>query len=791
MEMSKEAVLLVLKLNMPEEQFQIPTEVRQRHPLHNTLRREGPMESARTSKLEERTRVLEMAMGRILSHLIPDDPLIPLLNRGDQLVEIATCNSSALSNVVVPTKPRGSGKSNLEPSSSKHNDELMRKDVDLERQLKDIQKSIDELRSLRSRQQALDLDSASLNLSITTKPYQEGFKIPHLETYDGSSDSDEHLHTYQAIMKIQNVTDAMMCKVFLTTLKSTVRRWYHKLPRHSITSYPQLATLFSNKFVSEREIKRTATKLMQVHQKEGESLSDYMQRFNKATLDIDNVLDTICLSALLHGLKLGRFLDDLLENPPKSWNEVNDKFASSILLEDFQSSKRPTDYKRPEGEFDVMMPHADPFMAIVHIGNHNVNKVFIDMSSSLDILYWSYFQKMQLNSASLKKYEGPIYGFDNQPVFVEGVITLPIYMGTGPWFRMASGIGVLKGNQKIARACYQDTFKKVELAAVPKASPSQAEPIEPVETIPLNPDELKKTVKIKTKLTVEERTELLEFLKSNQDVFMWTTDEMLGIPTEFAVHKLSTDPTRKLVVQKCRLLGLDKQAAIDEEIHKGQALADFLLKCHPVAVEGITASHPVWALHRVADFTLIDDQLYKQAASMPLFRWLTPYEAEYTIREVHEGVCGTHIGGKILARKLLRHGYYWPTMVDDAQNYVKKCPTCQFNANDIHMPESTNKIVLHGFKARVLATHSNWVDELNKVLWSYRTMPNSATGETLFSLVYGAEAVILVEIGLSPNKPAWCNDSNSEQLLRESLNLVKEVKKRSRVKNMAYKGRVA
>ncbi|GKV48590.1 hypothetical protein SLEP1_g55388 [Rubroshorea leprosula] len=67
-----------------------------------------------------------------------------------------------------------------------------------------------------------------------------------------------------------------------------------------------------------------------------------------------------------------------------------------------------------------------------------------------------------------------------------------------------------------------------------------------------------------------------------------------------------------------------------------------------------------------AHFTLVDNQLYKRAASMPLLRCFTPYEAEYTVREVYEGVCDTHIGGKTLAWKLQRHGYYWPTMVEDA-----------------------------------------------------------------------------------------------------------------------------
>ncbi|GKU88888.1 hypothetical protein SLEP1_g3100 [Rubroshorea leprosula] len=147
----------------------------------------------------------------------------------------------------------------------------------------------------------------------------------------------------------------------------------------------------------------------------------------------------------------------------------------------------------------------------------------------------------------------------------------------------------------MARAYYQDTFKKVELVVVPKASSSQvprpsqpslqmmsisdidhhlenveqkAKLVELVETIPLNLDEPEKIVKIETKLTQEERAELLEFLKSNQDVFVWTTNEMLGISVEISVHKLSTDPIKKLVVQKRRLVGPKKQATIDEEIKK-------------------------------------------------------------------------------------------------------------------------------------------------------------------------------------------------------------------------------
>ncbi|GLT29931.1 hypothetical protein SLA2020_047630 [Shorea laevis] len=118
-----------------------------------------------------------MAMGKIISRLIVDDPLIPLLNRGEQPVEALTRNSPTLSNMVVPTKPSGSGKVNPEPSSSKYNEELLKKNAKLEKQLKDMQKSIDVLKSPRSGQQALDIDNAPLSLTITLNLIKKGSKF--------------------------------------------------------------------------------------------------------------------------------------------------------------------------------------------------------------------------------------------------------------------------------------------------------------------------------------------------------------------------------------------------------------------------------------------------------------------------------------------------------------------------------------------------------------------------------------------------------------------------------------
>ena len=82
-------------------------------------------------------------------------------------------------------------------------------------------------------------------------------------------------------------------------------------------------------------------------------------------------------------------------------------------------------------------------------------------------------------------------------------------------------------------------------------------------------------------------------------------------------------------------------------------------------------------------FVLIKDVLYKRRFSRPFLRCLSHDEVDYVMREIHEGVCGKHSGARSLVHKLIRAGYYWPTMLKDAQAYVKACDKCQRFSNFI------------------------------------------------------------------------------------------------------------
>jgi ribonuclease HI len=89
---------------------------------------------------------------------------------------------------------------------------------------------------------------------------------------------------------------------------------------------------------------------------------------------------------------------------------------------------------------------------------------------------------------------------------------------------------------------------------------------------------------------------------------------------------------------------------------------------------------------RASKFVIVSGKLYRRGRTTPLLRCLGEDETHLVLLEVHEGVCGSHIGGRALAAKLLRAGYFWPTMLQDSSEFVKKCDKCQRFSDKQHAP---------------------------------------------------------------------------------------------------------
>ena len=90
--------------------------------------------------------------------------------------------------------------------------------------------------------------------------------------------------------------------------------------------------------------------------------------------------------------------------------------------------------------------------------------------------------------------------------------------------------------------------------------------------------------------------------------------------------------------------------------------------------------------NRVAKFTILNNTLYKRGFSMPYLKCIDEEEAKYILEKIHEGVCGDHAGPRSLISKVIRTGYFWPTLQVDARELIKKCDKCQRFGNVQHLP---------------------------------------------------------------------------------------------------------
>ena len=99
--------------------------------------------------------------------------------------------------------------------------------------------------------------------------------------------------------------------------------------------------------------------------------------------------------------------------------------------------------------------------------------------------------------------------------------------------------------------------------------------------------------------------------------------------------------------------------------------------------------------------------------------------------------------------------------------------------------EAVNKVIVSGLKKRLDDEKGKWVEELPHVLWTYRTTPCRSTGETPFSMTYGAEAIIPLEIGFPTSRASSFNPRDNDEQLTKSLDLIKEKRENAMVQ-LAY-----
>ncbi|VFQ67525.1 unnamed protein product [Cuscuta campestris] len=308
-------------------------------------------------------------------------------------------------------------------------------------------------------------------------------------------------------------------------------------------------------------------------------------------------------------------------------------------------------------------PHRDALVVKLEINNAIVHRTLVDTGSSVNIMYEKTFQDLVLDRKDLRPVCTPLSGFTGDSIEAEGVIAVPVIVGDGahkaklkmefmvvsincahnmilgrpgledlecvisPYylcmkFPTPSGIGVARGDQKLARSCYVRITKKLprdetlvvhaqeerrKLGARPKA-----EPAEEVEEVSLDPQTPEQKVKVGASLTGSQRKRLVGVLSAYRMIFAWGPEDMPGwIPRYSVAEKtvlavvstvqrltpyfqahpvqvLSQQPIGALLRSPNAPSRMSKRAVFlgafqikfkPRPAIKGQALADFVVEC--------------------------------------------------------------------------------------------------------------------------------------------------------------------------------------------------------------------
>lgn len=117
-------------------------------------------------------------------------------------------------------------------------------------------------------------------------------------------------------MAVHSRDEALMCKVFPSSLGPVAIRWFDNLKADSINSYQELIQAFGSRFVTCQRVARPLSSLLSLSMYEGESLKEYSDRYWEMFNDMEGNFDAIALDTFKLGLPIDHGLRTSLSGKP-------------------------------------------------------------------------------------------------------------------------------------------------------------------------------------------------------------------------------------------------------------------------------------------------------------------------------------------------------------------------------------------------------------------------------------------------------------------------------------------
>ncbi|GFY84576.1 hypothetical protein Acr_03g0013500 [Actinidia rufa] len=287
--------------------------------------------------MAEQMRIMNENNGRLMQLLAAANPPLPAAPPVSDLATLIV--QEIVLKISVPTE--------LRRGSPHRGDHIRARDKSTSQKIRDLDARLDAINTGTNapvtvdtliRQTEPPFTGRVLRARISLK-----FKLPtQLGIYEGKTDPMDHLDSYKSLMLLQGCSDEVMCKAFSDTLKGPTRSWFRKLSPGTIDSFGNLSRLFVANFMSCRNWQKNTSHLFTVHQKETESLKDFVKRFNQAILEVEDPSDKVIIMEMMEGLRPGPLFDSLSKNVPEILSALQSK-ADKTTIERKQGIKDLTE----------------------------------------------------------------------------------------------------------------------------------------------------------------------------------------------------------------------------------------------------------------------------------------------------------------------------------------------------------------------------------------------------------------------------------------------------------------
>ena len=167
------------------------------------------------------------------------------------------------------------------------------------------------------------------------------FHQPTFAMYNGRMDPVEHVSQFKQKMAVHSQDEALLCRVFPSSLGPMPMRWFDGLRTNSINSFKKLTQSFCSRFITCSRVPQPLDSLLSMSMREGESVKAYAERYWEIFNEIDGDFDEVAIRtfkvSLLpeHGLR-----KSLTCKPITSLRRLMDRVDKYKRIEDDQQQEK-------------------------------------------------------------------------------------------------------------------------------------------------------------------------------------------------------------------------------------------------------------------------------------------------------------------------------------------------------------------------------------------------------------------------------------------------------------------